>query len=61
MKLIAISLGLEINYFEKRGFTQDSAIQIIILNYPKIETLDENDNLWGVGEHTDYGFLTLLY
>lgn len=54
---IALSLGLESDYFE-RTYTRDPTILFRIFHYPAIN--DRIDNLWGVGEHTDYGLLTLL-
>ena len=54
---IALSLGLERDYFE-RTYTRDSTILFRIFHYPAVN--DGPDDLWGVGEHTDYGLLTLL-
>jgi isopenicillin N synthase-like dioxygenase len=53
---IAESLGLERSYFEER-YTRDPLILFRIFNYP---AQPSNDPGWGVGEHTDYGLLTLL-
>ena len=53
---IGLALGLENRYFEKR-FTSDPTVLFRIFNYPKSENPTES---WGVGEHTDMGFLTLL-
>ncbi len=52
---IALSLDLQEDYFQ-RFYTQDPTILFRIFHYPPVETKD----LWGVGEHTDYGLLTLL-
>lgn len=52
---IALSLGLEDDYFQ-RIYTRDPTILFRIFHYPPVET----NELWGVGEHTDYGLLTLL-
>jgi isopenicillin N synthase-like dioxygenase len=58
MKGIALSLGLEQEYFLKR-FTTDPTILLRIFNYPKHVWENEADE-WGVREHTDMGFLTIL-
>lgn len=52
---IALSLGLESSYFYDR-YTSDPLILFRIFNYPS----DANSPSWGVGEHTDYGLLTIL-
>lgn len=53
---IALSLGLEGSYFHER-YTSDPLILFRIFNYPP----DSSQNpAWGVGEHTDYGLLTIL-
>ena len=56
MRGIAQSLGLPASYFEAT-FTRDPFILFRIFNYPPPAAGDES---WGVGEHTDYGLLTLL-
>jgi isopenicillin N synthase-like dioxygenase len=50
-------LGLEASYFRAR-YTADPLILFRIFNYPP----DANSQAqsWGVGEHTDYGLLTIL-
>lgn len=53
---IALSLGLEASYFAER-YTADPLILFRIFNYPPAPPSDE---CWGVGEHTDYGVLTIL-
>lgn len=62
LKGIALSLGLEMNYF-RDTYTADPTVLFRIFNYPP-STLNkesgENGEIWGVGEHTDYGLLTLL-
>jgi isopenicillin N synthase-like dioxygenase len=56
MKAISLSLGLEENYFFKK-YNQDPLILFRIFHYPpQIKTATQ----WGVGEHTDYGLLTIL-
>jgi isopenicillin N synthase-like dioxygenase len=52
---LALSLGLEESYFADRC-TGDPLILFRIFNYPP----PRSPTLWGVGEHTDYGLLTIL-
>ena len=54
MKGIALSLDLEESYFADR-YTSDPLILFRIFNYPP-----KREENWGVGEHTDYGLLTIL-
>lgn len=54
---IALSLGLEATYFSDR-YTSDPLILFRIFNYPP--TPSGLEPTWGVGEHTDYGLLTIL-
>lgn len=56
MRSIALSLGLEAEYFSIH-YTSDPLILFRIFNYPAITN---HQSLWGVGEHTDYGLLTIL-
>jgi isopenicillin N synthase-like dioxygenase len=56
MEGIALSLGLDAKYFF-RLYTRDPTILFRIFHYPPSNPEMEN---WGVGEHTDYGLLTLL-
>lgn len=53
---VAMSLGLEADYFAK-AYTADPTVLFRIFHYP---AAPEDDAGWGVGEHTDYGLLTLL-
>ncbi|RMZ95217.1 iron oxidase [Brachionus plicatilis] len=55
---IAISLGLDKDYFYER-YTRQPLQLFRIFNYPATK-LDKNSSMWGVGEHTDYGLLTIL-
>jgi isopenicillin N synthase-like dioxygenase len=55
MRGIALSLGLEESYFAQR-YTGDPLILLRIFNYPA----NADASGWGVGEHTDYGLLTIL-
>ncbi len=50
------SLGLDPDYFD-RHYTHDPLVLFRIFNYPYAP--DRADS-WGVGEHTDYGVLTIL-
>lgn len=53
---IAIGLGLGHDYFLER-YTRDPTVLFRIFNYPPAT---ESPDALGVGEHTDYGLLTLL-
>ena len=53
---VALSLGLDATYFAA-GYTADPTILFRIFHYPPSPPHDDS---WGVGEHTDYGLLTLL-
>lgn len=54
---IALSLDLDSNYFAER-YTSDPLILFRIFNYPAER--EAHNESWGVGEHTDYGVLTIL-
>jgi isopenicillin N synthase-like dioxygenase len=56
MEGIALSLGLDGSYFRSR-LTSDPTILFRIFHYPP---LSQTADLWSVGEHTDYGILTIL-
>jgi isopenicillin N synthase-like dioxygenase len=56
MRAIALSLELEENYFSSH-YTADPLTLFRIFNYPVVQN---PQSLWGVGEHTDYGLLTIL-
>jgi isopenicillin N synthase-like dioxygenase len=53
---IALSLGLDAGYFA-RGYTADPTVLFRVFSYPPSPPGSDG---WGVGEHTDYGLLTLL-
>jgi isopenicillin N synthase-like dioxygenase len=53
---VALSLGLDAGYFTT-GYTADPTILFRIFHYPPSPPRATG---WGVGEHTDYGLLTLL-
>jgi isopenicillin N synthase-like dioxygenase len=52
---IALSLGLQESYFAEH-YTSDPLILFRIFNYPPTDSATSE----GVGEHTDYGLLTIL-
>jgi isopenicillin N synthase-like dioxygenase len=56
MEGVALSLGLDDSYFYER-YTRDPLILFRIFNYPPTPPREDS---WGVGEHTDYGLLTIL-
>ena len=56
MEGIALSLNLDADYFH-RTYTAKPTILFRIFHYPP---MPESSDAWGVGEHTDYGLLTLL-
>lgn len=60
MEGIALSLGLDADYFAKR-YTADPLILFRLFNYPSQPVPEGLDVQWGVGEHTDYGLLTILH
>lgn len=55
MRLVAHGLGIGDEYFRER-YTAQPTILFRIFNYPAAE-----GDARGVGEHTDYGLLTMLY
>lgn len=56
---VALSLGLEADYFH-RHYTADPTVLFRIFRYPPTAPATDGKENWGVGEHTDYGLLTLL-
>ncbi len=57
MRGLALSLDLNSNYFLEH-FTKDPLQLFRIFHYPPSNTVD--NEIWGVGEHTDYGLITIL-
>ncbi len=57
MRRIALSLNLEADYFQ-RSLTADPILLFRIFHYPPLGSSPAD--LWSVGEHTDYGLLTIL-
>ena len=53
---VALSLALEPGYFED-SYTASPTVLFRVFHYPP---QPPDDDGWGVGEHTDYGLLTLL-
>lgn len=56
MRGVALSLGLDEDYFADT-YTADPTVLFRVFHYPPARAVDGE---WGVGEHTDYGLLTLL-
>ncbi|MDJ0790255.1 MAG: 2-oxoglutarate and iron-dependent oxygenase domain-containing protein [Myxococcota bacterium] len=56
MKGLSMALGLAPSYFADH-YTRDPLILFRVFHYPALEA---DSRLWSVGEHTDYGILTLL-
>ena len=60
MEGVSLSLGLDDGYFA-REYTGEPTILFRIFHYPAQRPSGEDyAQSWGVGEHTDYGLLTLL-
>jgi isopenicillin N synthase-like dioxygenase len=56
---ISLRLGLEASYFAER-YTANPLTLFRIFNYPPDLAVSKSESRWGVGEHTDYGILTIL-
>lgn len=56
MRGIGLGLGLDSGYFEEH-LTADPTVLFRAFRYPPVP---EGSLAWGVGEHTDYGLLTIL-
>ena len=61
MRGVALSLSLDEDYFA-RTYTADPTVLFRVFHYPPARAPEnqDGDGEWGVGEHTDYGLLTLL-
>ena len=60
MEGVSLSLGLDEGYFA-RTYTGEPTVLFRIFHYPAKGPADVDwTRSWGVGEHTDYGLLTLL-
>jgi isopenicillin N synthase-like dioxygenase len=56
LRAIAVALGLDAGWFDQH-LTTDPLVLFRIFHYPP---LAERDERWSVGEHTDYGLITIL-
>jgi isopenicillin N synthase-like dioxygenase len=59
MSGISLGLGLDEHYFRQRYY-RDPLLLFRIFNYPHSDAAQNREAAWGVGEHTDYGLLTIL-
>ena len=59
MRGMAFSLGLEPGYFRER-YMADPLTLFRVFHYPPVTLKPDAEEQWGVGEHTDYGVLTIL-
>lgn len=59
MELIALSLDLPRNYFDDT-FRDSPNVQFKICHYPSLQKKDDKGDQFGVGCHTDSGYLSLL-
>jgi isopenicillin N synthase-like dioxygenase len=59
MKGVSLSLGLD-QHFINTNYTSDPLILFRIFHYPPAQSNQIMESPWGVGEHTDYGLLTIL-
>jgi isopenicillin N synthase-like dioxygenase len=53
---MSVGLGLDESWFD-RHLTAEPLVLFRIFHYPPLESVDER---WSVGEHTDYGLITIL-
>ncbi|MEO6626877.1 MAG: 2-oxoglutarate and iron-dependent oxygenase domain-containing protein [Burkholderiaceae bacterium] len=60
MEGIALGLGLPRSYFAQHG-TADPLLLLRLFNYPSRHVPEGSLAQWGVGQHTDYGLLTMLW
>ncbi|XP_061337021.1 2-oxoglutarate-Fe(II) type oxidoreductase hxnY isoform X1 [Gastrolobium bilobum] len=58
LSLIALSLNLDEDYFEKIGALNKPAAFLRLLHYPG--ELGSNEEIYGASPHSDYGMVTLL-
>jgi isopenicillin N synthase-like dioxygenase len=59
IKGISLSLGLDAHFINSH-YTADPLVLFRIFHYPPAKINHSIDAAWGVGEHTDYGLLTIL-
>lgn len=60
MRGLALGLNLPEHYFAEHG-TADPLLLLRFFNYPTQPAPADLQASWGVGEHTDYGLLTILW
>jgi polar amino acid transport system ATP-binding protein len=60
MRGFALGLRLPEDWFARHGMA-DPLILLRLFNYPSRPVPRESSAQWGVGEHTDYGVLTMLW
>jgi len=56
LRAMAVALGLDAGWFDEH-LTADPLVLFRIFHYPPLPVQDER---WSVGEHTDYGLITIL-
>ena len=59
MQAVALSLDLPLDYFESTCMKNPITL-FRVFHYPPPSDVQRSENQWGVGEHTDYGVLTIL-
>jgi isopenicillin N synthase-like dioxygenase len=57
---LALGLGLDQNWFA-RTLMRDPIVLFRLFHYPEQLAVVQDTDEWGVREHTDYGFLTMLH
>ncbi|KAL0958680.1 hypothetical protein HGRIS_014012 [Hohenbuehelia grisea] len=59
---ISLSLGLEREFMRKTYLAPEPVAIVRCFKYtaPETKSEDEGKQAWGIGEHTDFGYLTLL-
>ncbi|KAK8614064.1 hypothetical protein V6N13_122440 [Hibiscus sabdariffa] len=64
LSLIALSLNLDEDLFEKLGALNDPLAMMGLLHYPDVRTGDHlgssNEEIYGASAHSDFGMITLL-
>jgi isopenicillin N synthase-like dioxygenase len=60
MRGFALGLGVEADWFASHG-TREPLVLLRLFNYPSRAVPPGTPARWGVGEHTGYGLLTLLW
>lgn len=60
LRAVALGLGQRASYFAEHG-TAEPLVLLRLFNYPSRPVPAEVDAAWGVGEHADYGLLTMLW